>query len=139
MELSFQIKNDLADLNILRGQLQALQSAWSLPAKTVTEINLVMEEIIVNIIQHGDHTRQNLINITLKKEGEELTMTVADNGPSFDPTNCASPDTTLPLQQRKCGGLGIHLVRTLCSCCSYARANDSNVFTVKKNLPKECR
>lgn len=139
METSFQIKNDLSDLNTLQRRLQDLQDVWSLPPKFAAEINLVLEEIIANIIEHGDRNRQNPIDIALRLEERELTMTVVDKGPAFDPTNCTSPDTTLPLQQRICGGLGIHLVRTLCSCCSYIRANDSNIFTVTKILPKECR
>lgn len=131
--------NDLAELNILRDRLQALQSAWTLKPKTVAEINLVLEEIIINIIEHGDRTKKHPIVITLKKKEQELTMVVTDEGPTFDPTNCTPPDTKLPLKKRQCGGLGIHLVRTLCQCCSYTRTDDSNMLILKKILPEECR
>lgn len=139
MDISFQLNNDLSELNTLQRRLQALQSVWLLAPKTVAEINLVLEEIITNIIEHGDRAKKYPITITLSKEGRELTMVVSDEGPSFDPTVCASPDTSLPLQQRKCGGLGIHLVRTFCHCCSYSRTNDSNILTMRRTLPKECR
>ena len=139
MDVSFQITNDLAELNTLQAHLKDLQSVWLLPPKTVAEINLVLEEIIANIIAHGDCAKQHPITITLEREGQELTMTVADEGPSFDPTICATPDVTLPLQDRKSGGLGLHLVRTFCQCCSYTRKNDMNILTLKRILPKECR
>lgn len=139
MEVSFQIKNDLSELNTLQAQLQALQSVWLLAPKTVAEINLVLEEIISNIIAHGDRLQKTPITITLAKEGRELTMTVVDKGPTFDPTICASPDITLPLQHRETGGLGIHLVRTFCQRCSYTRENGSNILKLKRTLPKECR
>jgi serine/threonine-protein kinase RsbW len=139
MDISFQIMNDLSELNTLRVQLQPLRSVWLLTPKTVAEINLVLEEIISNIIEHGDRTKKHPIHITLKKEGQELTMVVIDEGPSFDPTICAPPDTTLPLKKRQSGGLGIHLVRAFCQCCSYTRANDSNILTIKRTLPEECR
>ena len=139
MDVSFQITNDLAELNTLQAHLEDLQSVWLLTPKTVAEINLVLEEIIANIIAHGDCTRPHPIKITLAREGQELTMTVADEGPSFDPTICAAPDITLPLQDRKTGGLGLHLVRTFCQGCSYTRKNNSNILILKRIIPKECR
>ncbi|EKD35956.1 MAG: RsbW1 [uncultured bacterium] len=139
MNISFQITNDLSELKTLQSRLQALQSVWLLAPKTVAEINLVLEEIITNIIEHGDRAKKYPIAITLSKNDQELTMVVSDEGPSFDPTACHPPDTSLPLNKRKCGGLGIHLVRTFCHCCSYIRAGDSNILTMKRTLPKECR
>ena len=139
MDVSFQITNDLAELNTLQAHLKDLQSVWLLTPKTVSEINLVLEEIIANIIAHGDRTKQQPIKITLAREGQELTMTVTDEGPSFDPTICTAPDVTVPLQDRKTGGLGIHLVRTFCQGCSYTRKNNSNILILKRIIPKECR
>jgi serine/threonine-protein kinase RsbW len=140
MEVTFQLKNDLAELKTLRDRLQALQHVWLLPPKTAAEINLILEEVVANIIEHGDQDRsQEVIDISLSKEGPVLTMTIVDRGPSFDPTLVAPPDTRLPLQHRKCGGLGLHLVRTLCQGCSYTREKEANILTLKKNLANQNR
>lgn len=137
--ISFQITNTLAELNTLQAHLKDLQRVWLLPRKTVAEINLVLEEIIANIVAHGDCTRTHPITITLAREGQELTMTVVDEGPSFDPTICAAPDLSLPLEDRKTGGLGLHIVRNFCKCCSYTRANNLNILELKRIIPEECR
>lgn len=137
MEISFQITNDLAELNIVRAHLQELQNIWRLAPKTVAEINLVLEEVIANIVAHGDRAAKQPITISLAREGDELTMTVVDEGPSFDPTVCTPPDIAQPLQHRKIGGLGIHLVRTICQGCSYIRENGSNILILKRKLSKE--
>ena len=139
MDISFQIMNDLSELTTLRVQLQALQCSWILEPRILAEINLVLEEIVTNIIEHGSQGKKYPICISLRKDQQELTMIVSDEGPPFDPTICTPPDTSLPLEERKCGGLGIHLVRSFCHCCSYARSNNRNILTVKKNLVKECR
>lgn len=139
MDVSFQIANDLADLDILQQHLKKLQGLWLLPSKTVAEINLVLEEVIANIIAHGDCSKPHPITVTLARDGQELTMTVSDEGPSFDPTICAAPDITLPLRERTAGGLGLHIVRTFCTCCSYTRQNDRNILQLKRTLPEECR
>jgi serine/threonine-protein kinase RsbW len=139
MDISFHIATDPTALGVLQKHLETVQSTWRLPRKTVAEINLTLEELIVNIVNHGrlDHT--HVIDITLSKVARELTIRVVDDGPPFDLTRSASPDVTLPLERRSCGGLGIHLVRNLCQCCSYARSADKNILTLKRTLPEECR
>jgi serine/threonine-protein kinase RsbW len=137
MNISFQITNDLSELTTLQAQLQPLQKTWSLPKKTVIEINLILEELVTNIIKHGDSGNKHIIEINLSKKKQQLTMIVMDDGPPFDPTLCELPDITLPLEKRQCGGLGIHFVCKLSDCRNYSRSKNKNILTLKKNLPKE--
>ena len=139
MNISLQIAADTAELEVLHSRLEELQSAWLLPKKTIAEINLLLEEHIVNIINHGKLDRSHIIDISLAKIDDQVTITVIDDGPPFDPTLHAAPDVTLPLEQRQCGGLGIHLVRKICNCCSYSRISGKNILTLAKNISKECR
>lgn len=139
MDISFHIATDPTALGVLQKQLETVQSAWRLPRKTVAEINLALEELIVNIVNHGKLDHTHVIDITLRKVGRELTIRVVDDGPPFDLNHSASPDVTLPLERRSCGGLGIHLVRNLCQCCNYVRAADKNILTLTRTLPEECR
>lgn len=138
MKISFEIKNDLAELDTLLLQLQLVQHQWSLSGKCLSEINLVLDELITNAIEHGDLNDKYPLTITLTKTGRDLTIEVIDAGPPFDPTLITQPDTTLPLEQRKCGGLGIFLVRQFCDCWHYARLHNKNILTLQKTLPKEC-
>ena len=138
MKIAFQIKNDLAELDTLLEQLQILQQKWSLPRKILTQINLILDELITNAIEHGDINKKHPIEISLTKAGRDLTIEVISAGPPFDPTIMARPDTSLPLEQRDCGGLGIFLARQFCDCWHYARTNNENVLILQKTLPKEC-
>jgi anti-sigma regulatory factor (Ser/Thr protein kinase) len=45
-----------------------------------------------------------------------------------------TPDTELSLEERKIGGLGIHLVREMMDRVSYRRRIDKNVITVVEFL-----
>ncbi len=139
MDMSFHIATDSTALGILQQHLAAAQSAWRLPRKTVAEINLALEELIVNIVNHGKLDHTHVIDITLSKVARELTIRVIDDGPPFDLTVSPAPDVTLPLERRSCGGLGIHLIRNLCQCCNYERSADRNILTLKRTLPEECR
>jgi anti-sigma regulatory factor (Ser/Thr protein kinase) len=48
-----------------------------------------------------------------------------------------SPDTNLPLEQRKIGGMGIHLVRKVMDEVLYQRKIEKNVVTLKKFIKTE--
>ena len=137
MSYSIRIHNRLQDIDVLHDQLQKLQANWSLAKKCTCELNLVLDEIVTNIIQHGGPELRT-IDITLEKIENELTITVIDDGPQVDPTTCKTPDTGVPLEKRTCGGLGILLVRRFSNCISYRRANDTNILTVKKQIPAKC-
>jgi len=139
MKISFRINNDPAELNVLLDQLQILEHTWSLSRKTLAEINLVLDELITNTIAHGECDKKKPIIITLSKKDLQLTIEIIDAGRPFDPTLCQLPDTSLPLEKRQCGGLGILLVRRFCDHWKYTRSKNKNILTLQKNLPEECK
>jgi sigma-B regulation protein RsbU (phosphoserine phosphatase) len=54
----------------------------------------------------------------------------------FDPTQKEEVDTTLPAEQRKIGGLGIHLVRRIMDSVSYEYKDHKNILTLRKKISK---
>ncbi len=134
MKISFQIDHDLAAIVTLSEQLQILEQQWSLSRKTIAEITLILDELITNTILHGDCDKKQPIDISLTKTGQTLIIQIIDAGLRFDPTLCTIPDTSLPLEQRKCGGLGILLVRQFCDYWHYTRQSDKNILTLQKKL-----
>lgn len=137
MHFSFTIQNQLKDVDLLHNELQKVQTRWALAKKCTCELNLVLDEIVTNIIQHGDPSPRT-IEISLEKRQNELTIKVVDDGPQFDPTGCSLPDTNIPLEERTCGGLGILLVRRFSNCLDYKRDGNTNILTLTKRLPDEC-
>lgn len=137
MEYSFQIKNRSSELAIIHSTLAELKERWALPRKIILELNLILDELITNIIEHGNCQEESVVDIKLVKEDTHVTLTVADEGVHFDPTITPIPDISLPMEERKSGGVGIHLVRSFCKTCDYKRIGNKNVLTLKKVLPKE--
>jgi anti-sigma regulatory factor (Ser/Thr protein kinase) len=66
--------------------------------------------------------------------GESLRFKVVDDGLPFNPLEAEKPDTSLPLQDRGIGGLGIHLVVNLVDEVTYERRGEQNVITLTKNF-----
>lgn len=135
MRLDFTLENKLGELPKLHDQLDKLRSDWQLCSKTVFQINLILEELFSNIVLHGNSKASYHVEFSIQKLMSELQITVTDNGPAFDMTCSETPDTSLPLEQRKCGGLGILLVQKICDSCHYAREKGKNTITLIKNLP----
>ena len=61
-------------------------------------------------------------------------MVLKDDGVEFDPTAVDEADTTQSSENRKIGGLGIHIVRRLMDSVSYEYSNGRNVVTLEKRI-----
>ena len=127
------LRNQLSDLGTLDDLLDRFGKEGRPPAATMAELRVVCDDIVSNVINHGfpqggDHD----IEVGLELTGRRLVVTVSDDGVAFNPLAVPPPDTTLPLEQREAGGLGIHLVRSLTEEATYGRHGDRNVITLVK-------
>jgi len=102
----------------------------------VMAINLVLDEVFANILDHGygGDTGRREIRVMLAREGGTLTIEVDDDGRPFDPRQAPPPDLSLPLEDRPVGGLGIHIVKTMMNSVEYERRGDRNVLTMRKTI-----
>jgi anti-sigma regulatory factor (Ser/Thr protein kinase) len=55
----------------------------------------------------------------------------------FNPLEREMPDTTIPLKERRIGGLGIFITIKKMDDVKYEYVNNENVLTIKKNLSNE--
>jgi phosphoserine phosphatase RsbU/P len=130
------LRNELGDLDTLDPILDRFGKHGRLPAATMAELRVVCDDIVSNVINHGyPQGGEHDIEVRLELTGRRLVVTVSDDGVAFNPLAVAPPDTTLPLEQRELGGLGIHLVRSLTDEATYGRHGGRNVITLVKMVP----
>lgn len=126
---------DAAQLTVLSGFLRDFGSAVALDAAQVRTLELALEEIFMNIVMHGSQPgSMPLVEVSLHRAAESVTMTVEDDGPEFDPLSLPPPDVTASLADRKVGGLGVFLVRKMMDTVSYARIAGRNQLRMSKRL-----
>lgn len=101
-------------------------------ADTATKLMIAFDEVISNILNHGASAADPQISVRLVATDSGITAEVRDDGPAFDPLSLPAPDTTLPLEQRPIGGLGIHLVRELMDNVEYFRDGEMNLLRFAK-------
>jgi len=96
---------------------------------------LAAEELFANTLSHS-YPPATLIEFTIVARESSALATYSDDGPPFDPTARPEVDTTLPLQSRTIGGLGIHFIRRTMSTFHYERRDGRNIVTFGRILSR---
>lgn len=134
-EKEIRIINNLDEVSRLQEFIETLGEELGLPAETVMNINLALEEAIVNIIMYAyPAEEQHEILLKVTSTEQQLIFWLTDNGQSFDPTQVPDADISLPLEERTIGGLGIFLIRSIMNEVTYTRLDGENHLIMKKNL-----
>lgn len=135
IQRSYQFKNRLTELERLCRELETFGREKKLSQKCQYEIHLAVEEHFTNIVTHGfTDQAEHLIDVLLACENNVVEITIEDDGIPFNPLNIKRPDTKLPLEERKLGGLGIHLTRHCMDDITYYRKDNKNILVLKKNV-----
>ncbi len=87
-------------------------------------VDLTVEELFTNMVKYGGSSAAVRIDMTKVAGGVEVTLTDYDVEP-FDVTQSPDVDINLPIEQRKPGGLGLHLIRRLVDCVHYEYSTES--------------
>lgn len=103
----------------------------ALPASVRRSLQIALDELLSNTIDYG-FVGQAIVE--LEAAGDRVTLRMTDDGRPFDPFAVAAPDASLPLEERRSGGLGIHLVRGMMDEVSYQRQAGRNVVVLTKLL-----
>lgn len=108
--------------------------ARDFPMKTAMQMELVIEEIFVNIASYAYNPDIGEATFCLEfgENPDVLQMTFIDTGKSYNPLERVDPDTTLAIEDRDIGGLGIFLVKNNVDEIAYAREDGKNILTMKK-------
>ena len=101
--------------------------------ETVGQITIACSEILSNLDSYA-YENGGEIEIQSKCRDKCMTLIFKDNGEPFDPLRKQDPDVTLPLNERRSGGLGIYIVKKLMTDVSYEYVDHQNVLKVTKDF-----
>ena len=105
--------------------------------ETRFKLTLALEEAVMNVIGNAFSglPPPHLIALRLDVTAELLAAEISDNGCPFDPRTRPDPDLDLPLEERRPGGLGIHLIRAMTDRLDYRRDGGRNILRLEKRRP----
>jgi len=134
-KITFQLENNMSELDTLMCHLDQFFHGRALPTKTICQVELAMEEVFTNMISYGytDHAVHQ-IKITLSCNNELLIMEMEDDGIPFNPLSIKKPNISCPIESREQGGLGFYLVRQYMDDIAYFRSPIKNHLVMKKRI-----
>ena len=134
--LSVTLSNHLSELERLHQVLWQFGKEQDLPKNLINTMNLALEEIVTNVIEHGyEDNGEHSIIIRCSVQDGQVMAEVEDDGQPFNPLKSPDPDISKPLEDRPIGGLGIYLVRNVMDAFDYTYQEGKNQIRLKKRIP----
>ncbi len=135
--MKIEITNKIENLSSLLDRLEEYLSANNIDSNSIFQFNLSIDEFITNIINYAyTDTNEHIISIDINIENNTIKAEIIDDGIEFDPIKIEEPNTDLALEDRKIGGLGIHLAKNFLDSMTYQRISEQNRLILSKKNKK---
>ena len=129
--LALKVKTQADELARITAAVEDFGEQEDWPPDLVFRVNLALEELGMNIMNHGYDVGLHEFEITLISEDDSLTIEIVDDGRPFDPLHDAKqPDVGAAIEDRPIGGLGVYFVREMMDEMHYKREQGKNHLTL---------
>ena len=106
-----------------------------LPAKVIHDVQLALDEVVTNIVEYGyDDDDKHFIDIKFILNEQSLKIIIIDDANPYNILDKENPDTSLSLDDKPIGGLGIYLVKHLMTNIDYDYRDGKNHLLLTKSL-----
>ncbi len=99
------------------------------PMGLTFKFQLALDELLTNIVSYAfdEDAATPVITLSLRLTNDMLEARLEDNGRAFNPLRDAPiPDLDLSAEDRRVGGLGIHLTKAFVHALDYERVDGLN-------------
>ncbi len=130
------LSNRIEEIRAIENFLTEFSEQQNLPPEVLFQIQLSLEEIFTNVVSYGyDDDAEHEIEIVLSKNEGTVTVEMVDDGRPFDPLQDAPEvDAESALGERRIGGLGIALTKTMMTDLRYHRDDGRNHLVMIKDV-----
>jgi len=126
-------RRDLSSLQFIFAFVRECFRAGGLDEEAAWDVDLILEELFTNMLRYSAGAAD--VAIAMDWTPPILTLRLRDYGVEpFDVTRAAPFDVDLPLEARRAGGMGLHLVRCMSDRLDYEHAGGTSTITVIKRL-----
>jgi anti-sigma regulatory factor (Ser/Thr protein kinase) len=133
LELSF--ANQASEIPRVHQALDEFAARNGLSDRSLVHSHLALEEYLTNIVSHGYAAGETgRIVVRFGLEASVLRIEIEDDGRPFNLNEAPEVDTSVPLEEKPIGGLGIHMIRKSVDGLDYQRAGGRNLLVMTKRL-----
>ena len=127
---------NIENLKGVRDFIRGALKKHGVPDLQISELVLALDEMCSNLMIHSHQCNPEElfeINIIMKK-GNPIIFEIIDDGNTFDINQFAEPDLGNLVHEKRKGGLGIRLVKSIMDKIEYQIRNGKNVCRLTKNI-----
>jgi serine/threonine-protein kinase RsbW len=130
-DLSFTLRNQRSEITRMTALMEQFCVQNALSDDDTFNIRLVLDESVINVIVHGyEDSAEHEIHVRLGIHDGAVTIVIDDDGIPYNPLEAPAPRFDLPVEQRRIGGLGVHIMKTLARSLEYKREDGRNRLTI---------
>ncbi len=107
--------------------------------KEVMKLSLAVDEACANVIEHayGDIPIKGQVRVRVTFDADEVIIEVVDTGKGFDPSQLPVKDVEQLVRERRSGGLGWRLIRSVMDEVHYQMVpGEKNELRMVKKIRK---
>jgi serine/threonine-protein kinase RsbW len=113
-KFNLQVPSSTENLALIREFVTSVGRQATLNDEEIINLELAVDEACANVIEHAyGHDTTKAVSIRAIFDDEKLLISVIDEGLGFDPGQVHQESVEQLIHERKSGGLGIRLIRTL--------------------------
>ena len=122
---------DLSEIQRVNDRVESFCREAGLPPGISQKLGIILDDLLNNTISYGfNDEAEHEIEIRIEHADGRLVIKVSDDGIPFNPFDQVGPDTTLSVEERKIGGLGVLLVKEMTNSQAYQRLSNRNIVTL---------
>lgn len=126
-------RREVRSLEAVFAFVQDFVATQCLPEPASLDLELIAEELFTNCVKYGGGSGD--IELRLTWTPPVVILQVVDQGAQpFNPAGSPDMDVNAPLEARRGGGMGLHMVRRIADRIDYAHRNGASTVTVSKRL-----
>ena len=118
---------DIASTEFVWDFINCKTKKAELGTRITNKVQIVVDEIYSNIHQYSGAAKAQ---VSCRVDPSKIVLIFKDDGIPYNPLTFAEPDTSVSIEERDSGGLGILTVKKLASDISYAYENGYNILSV---------
>lgn len=104
-------KGNTEQLTAIRDFVLDAVRAYGGDAEDLWACELAVDEAATNAFEHAYSDKGGRVAVNIQRDRDDIVIAVTDWGFAFDPGEVPIPDITLPLNDRREGGLGLYMIR----------------------------
>jgi len=140
IERTFQlhVPSSTENLAMIRDFVGSIGERAGFAAADLAKLELAVDEACANVMEHAygsDATREVMVKATV--DAECVQIQIVDTGKGFDPNLVEQTDLEQLVRDRRTGGLGMRLIRSVMDEVKYEIVpGQKNELRMTKRLPK---